>query len=345
MKARRAVEVVLASMILGLGVGFVAIDRPVRAALWMLAFACAVLSAIVWFPLALLALVVFIASLADAVRCAVKPDAVVNVMRPATALFVVANIGMFIMIRAFGVEAFKIPSSGMYPTLQIGDHLFIDKLTPHFRSWQRGDLIVFVYPCDARMDYVKRIVALAGDSVEVRCNVVYVNGKPVANQLVDGTTCNYQDYMDDMGMWITKQCSRYREELDGHSYEVFHDPDRPSRDQRPHPEVGDARDFPSIFDPRAPSCANTEEASLAPSQTLGAIGQTGGRLTATACQQQIHYVVPPDHVFVLGDNRNNSNDSRVWGSVQMSSIKGRVLGIWYAKGPDGIHWSRFGRVE
>jgi signal peptidase I len=343
MKLRRGVEVVLVSLVFGLGVGFVAIDRPVRAAVWMLAFVLAVFSIAVWFPLAWLALAVLIAGLVDVARCAAKPDVSIHFLRGAVALFFVVNIGMHIMLRAFAVEAFEIPSSGMYPTLQIGDHLFIDKLTPHLRSWQRGDLIVFRYPCDPRMDYVKRIVALAGDSVEVRCNVVYVNGKAVANQLVDGTSCSYQDYLDGEDMWIKRSCSRYREDLDGHTYEVFHDPDRPQRDRRPDPQVGDARDFPSADYPHPPSCADSDARFGTPPEPLGTIVKAIDN--PTACQQQVHYVVPPDHVFVLGDNRNNSNDSRVWGSVPTSNIKGRVIGIWYSKGPDGIRWSRIGRVE
>lgn len=345
MKLRSGVEAVLASILFGVGVGFVAVDRPVRAAVWMLALVAAVLGMIVWFPLGLLALVIFVASLVDVARCAVKPDTVIHFMRGAAVLFFVINIGMLLMLRKWGVEAYKMPSSGMYPTIEIGDHVFIDKVTPRFRPWERGELIVFVYPCNPRMDYIKRIVALGGDTVEVRCNVVYVNGKAVTNQLTDGTTCSYQDYLDDAGMWIKKQCSRYHEVLDGHSYDVFQDPDRPARDQRHDQQVGDSRDFPNVFEPRSPSCADSEDPVAASSQTLGSIVQTVGRLTSTACQQQLHYVVPPDHVFVLGDNRNNSNDSRVWGSVPMSSIKGRVIGIWYSKGPNGIRWSRFGRVE
>src|SRR3982750_338780 len=105
----------------------------------------------------------------------------------------VESIGAAILIalalRAFVIEAFKIPSSSMYPTLEINDHIFVNKfiygvripwtMTKLFelRGPKRGEVIVFIYPCDPDRDYIKRVIALAGDSVEVRCNVVYVNGK------------------------------------------------------------------------------------------------------------------------------------------------------------------------
>src|SRR5206468_2579101 len=109
-----------------------------------------------------------------------------------------AAVLIALALRAFVIEAFKIPSSSMYPTLEIGDHIFVNKFiygvripytrTKFFelRGPERGEVIVFIYPCDPDRDYIKRVVALASDSVEVRCNVVYVNGVAVQNELIQG---------------------------------------------------------------------------------------------------------------------------------------------------------------
>src|SRR5258707_3606209 len=107
-----------------------------------------------------------------AVVRAVRTDAPIRVLHWMPWVSAVVSIVITVVLRMFVVEAFSMPSSSMYPTLEIGDHVYIDKLTKTFRSWQRGDPIVFVYPCDPSRDYVKRIIGLPGDKVEVRCNVV-----------------------------------------------------------------------------------------------------------------------------------------------------------------------------
>jgi signal peptidase I len=283
----------------------------------------------------------------------------------------VESIGAAILIalalRAFVIEAFKIPSSSMYPTLEIGDHIFVNKFIygvriPYtktklfeLRGPKRGEVIVFIYPCDPDRDYIKRVIALAGDSVEVRCNIVYVNGVAVPSTMIEsGEQCHYNDYDEQNDKWIPKTCSRYRETVNGADYDTFHDPERPARDARiaqgNPPPGGDARDFPARSMPFPPSCSQSEEALKAGNieQVKGKIVETKNEAVAKTCEPQLQYVVPPHHVFVMGDNRNNSNDSRVWGAVPIENIKGKALFIWLSYsswGPfdwSGIRWDRVG---
>lgn len=281
----------------------------------------------------------------------------------------VESIGAAILIalalRAFVVEAFKIPSSSMYPTLEIGDHIFVNKFIYGMRiPWtdikflelrapKRGEVIVFKYPCDPERDYIKRVVALENDTVEVRCNVVYINGNPVASKLVQGQGCSYEDYDERDSSWFTRYCSRYEEIAEAGTYHTYHDAERPSRDARAVEGSlvsGDQRDFPLRSDLSPPSCEASDDRLKAGDivQVKGPIVETKPEPIAGACEPQLHYKVPPGHVFVMGDNRNNSNDSRVWGAVPIENIKGKALFIWLSYknwSPldwSGIRWPRIG---
>jgi signal peptidase I len=282
----------------------------------------------------------------------------------------VESIGAAVLIalalRAFVIEAFKIPSSSMYPTLEIGDHIFVNKFIYGVRiPWtntklfqlrgpERGEVIVFMQPCSTDKDYIKRVVGIAGDTVEVRCNVVYVNGKAVPNKLIEGESCKYDDYDEINNKWYTRQCSRYRESVAGGDYDTFHDPDRPLRDQRQLTAggllSGDGKDFPKIDGPHLPPSCSTNpdgESLAAPNQKPGKLVVTKEPDKAGACEQQMHYVVPEGHVFAMGDNRANSNDSRYWGSVPIENIKGKALFIWLSYSHWGpLDWTgiRFDRV-
>jgi len=314
-------------------------------------------------------------------------DALVDelVKRPpkSTARDYVESIGAAILIalalRAFVIEAFKIPSSSMYPTLEIGDHIFVNKfiygvripwtMTKLFemRGPKRGEVIVFIYPCDPDRDYIKRVIATAGQTVEVRCNVVYVDGVAVPSVLEDAN-CTYLDQDsavseheavsrtgEDAEGWYPRECSRYAETVDGKVYSTFHDRDRPDRERRLREGTltdGDSRDFPSHDHSPPPNCSNSEDGTKnAQKQTLGQIVMVKSENEAKVCEPREHYVVPAGHVFVQGDNRNNSNDSRVWGSVPLDNIKGKALFIWLSYerfdlfkpwNLDGIRFDRIG---
>ncbi len=196
-------------------------------------------------------------------------------------------IAIALLLRAFVIEAFQIPSGSMIPTLEIGDHIFVSKFSYgigipftykkvlQFGTPKRGDVIVFRYPLDPEIDYIKRVVALPGERVEIRKNEVFVNGKSMAREHVKGP-CSYEDTPPSRREY---NCERWIENLDGKEHSVIHN-------------------------------AN----SMPPPDWTG-------------------NVVPPNHVFVMGDNRDNSNDSRVWGTVPMELIKGRALIVWWSRPP------------
>ena len=299
----------------------------------------------------------------------------------------VESIGAAVLIalalRAFVIEAFKIPSSSMYPTLEIGDHIFVNKFiygvripwtsTKLFelRAPKHGEVIVFMQPCQPERDYIKRVIATAGETVEVRCNVVYVNGKAIPNALIEksvphelldphvplaqlaGQGCWYEDRKEGQTTWDRVQCSRYRETVEDLTYDTYHDPERPGRDEELRIAgaltVGDSRDFPTEGAPTCPPVMTQTEGGPAENQLPGRVVVTRDKkFQQSACAPYRHYEVPEGHVFVMGDNRNNSNDSRVWGSVPIENIKGKALFIWLSYKDwnlldwSGIRWPRIG---
>jgi signal peptidase I len=213
-----------------------------------------------------------------------------------------------LLLRAFVVEAFKIPSGSMIPTLEVGDHIFVNKFIYGLRipftkikffEWRkpkRGEVVVFIYPSDPDKDFIKRIVAVEGDRIAVRRDVLYVNGEEVPHQRMPGLW-SYWDLVDERNQdWDQKVAIRVNEQVNGERYMTIHEPH---------------------------------------SSYLGDYPRDGGEA----------YTVPPGSVFVLGDNRNNSHDSRFWGPVPLENIKGKAMVVWWSSGgPDGIRWERLGHL-
>jgi signal peptidase I len=206
----------------------------------------------------------------------------------------------------------KMPSTSMEPTFHQGSMVSTEKLDDG-EVPVRGETITFHMPCSPERQYVKRVVALAGDTVEVRCRRLYVNGKAVPTKLVDGQ-CTYEDRIDETDRVRTTECSRYHETLEGHDYDVLQQRD-PAADREP-----DTHDFPRDLQP--PSCLASADGEPPAHEELGKIVETKPEAQASPCEPRMHYVVPANHVFTLGDNRGNSNDSRYWGSVPLADIVG-----------------------
>ncbi|MGE0875731.1 MAG: signal peptidase I [Burkholderiales bacterium] len=208
-------------------------------------------------------------------------------------------------LRSFLVEPFKIPSTSMVPTLLVGDFILVNKFTYGIRlpvanvkiidinSPQRGDVMVFRYPEDTSLDYIKRVVGLPGDRIEYRDKKLFVNGTEVPRRRLD-------DYLSRERMQFSR---RYAEKLGEAEHEILIEDEAPSF-------------YPQVHSfPHAGNCNyNTQ---------------------GLAC------TVPVGHYFMMGDNRDNSSDSRVWGFVPDRNIVGKAFFIWLNLNELG----RFGRFK
>jgi len=197
------------------------------------------------------------------------------------------------LLRSFLVEPFKIPSGSMIPTLLVGDFILVNKFTYGIRipilnakvvelgRPSRGDVMVFRYPEDPSLDYIKRVVGLPGDTVTYVDRRLSVNGQALPLH-PDG---EYQ-YLDRRTF-----ARQFVETIDGREHRILLEEGAPS-----------APPFVKQFPFRENCTYNTSG------------------LTCT---------VPPDHYFLMGDNRDNSSDSRVWGFVPDANIVGKAFFIWF----------------
>ncbi len=211
-------------------------------------------------------------------------------------------------------DTYKMPSSSMLPTIGIDEKIKVSKGS----TVERGDIVVFHMPCSPDRKYVKRAIALGGDTVEVRCGVVHVNSKPIDATLVEAST-SYEDRWDTgQGVEVTRRsASRYRETNNGRTYDIFDNIERPTW-KEPPPYA--SKDFP--MEDRLPGCASQPAAELEVSPIpAGNIVKAG---LPDGCKPYAHFVVPADTMFMMGDNRDNSNDSRFWGVVPMDHVVGVV---------------------
>ncbi len=177
-------------------------------------------------------------------------------------------------IRTFVVQAYKIPSGSMKPTLLVGDHILVNKFiygikVPYFRNTlvsikepRKGDIVVFIYPEDRGKDFIKRVIATSGDTVEIRNKKIYLNGR------------------------------------------LFQDTHGVHADQFILP------------------------GSIQPRDNFGPV------------------TVPKDSLFVMGDNRDQSYDSRFWGFVDLKDVLGKAFIIYWSWDGENhdVRWSRFGHL-
>lgn len=185
-------------------------------------------------------------------------------------------LAIVLVLRSFLVEPFQIPSGSMLPTLEVGDFILVNKFSYGLRlpvldykfveigDPQRGDVMVFKFPVDPSINYIKRVVGLPGDKVAYKDKQLTINGEPVPQARVAALS----------GVDLLA------ESLDSADHQVYHSRSR--------------RDL------------NAED----------------------------EWQVPEGHYFVLGDNRDNSKDSRYWGFVPDELVVGRAFAIW-------MHWESF----
>lgn len=210
-----------------------------------------------------------------------------------------------VVVRSFLFEPFKIPSSSMVPTLKIGDHIFVSKFNYglsvpftkfEFAAWgtpKRGDIIVFLFPRDESLHYIKRVVGVPGDQIRFKGKELFINDKKVEREPVgDATEIQLVTGLSPFHGYLYKE------------------------------KLGDVVHYVKYSDSSTYDFSGSNKAET----------------------------VPADKFFVMGDNRDDSYDSRSWGFVPRENIKGKAQMIWlsldqeHGWGVDKIRWARCGTL-
>jgi signal peptidase I len=196
------------------------------------------------------------------------------------------------LVRSFVVEPFRIPSGSMLPSLLVGDFILVNKFSYGIRvpvlnrkilgsgTPSRGDIVVFRFPEDPSINYIKRVVGLSGDRIVYKDKKVYVNGKLMVQ-----------------------------------------------RDPRPYGLTGSGRRIVEALEV-------TEQLGNVVHDIL---------ITDRKNDQAMTFIVPDNHYFVMGDNRDRSNDSRYWGHVPDKNLVGKAFLVWFSLDMRGDHewfWDR-----
>src|SRR5262249_39336439 len=160
--------------------------------------------------------------------------------------------------------------------------------------------------------YIKRVIATAGQTVETRCGVLYVDGKLVKDTFADQE--QFRDYDEDRDLWndYLSPVSRYHEVTNGHAHDVY------GNGNIGH-STGELQNSPGAdIRPSLGRCVTGDAPPV--HQVLGRIEPNAHDIQDECSKPQLHYVVPPGHIFAMGDDRDNSNDSRAWGSVPLDNV-------------------------
>jgi signal peptidase I len=247
-------------------------------------------------------------------------------------------------VRFAVVDDYQLHSVAALPTLQSGDFIAVDKLSPRWRSIEPGELIAYRSPCLEGI-YLHRVIATAGQRVEIRCDTVYVDDQPIAEQAVPGEcTYDWHDSLaDDAWGWTTEKCSEYIETLGAHSYHVLHEANRSARDaDKAAIKVALAWDFPVLTDEPQASCATFAHYDFHAAGSVTAHKPIAG---VGVCERQLSYVVPAGQLFMLADNRHDAEDSRRFGAVPVEDVIGRVREIFASEGKFGLSFARVSNIR